>query len=172
VTFPLLFLLSLMVPLLAPAQMPAPAPEVKNLDYFAGNWSMEGDMKAGPWGPGGKFTGTEKSEWMEGNYFLVSHSEMSMPMGKGKGIAFMGFNADEKKYTYNGFNSMGENETAMGTMEGGDWVFTNESKMGGQMVKGRYSMHPVSPTSYTFKFEMAQADGNFATMMEGKATKK
>ncbi|MBO0912250.1 MAG: hypothetical protein J2P13_10695, partial [Acidobacteria bacterium] len=35
---------------------PAPAPELKKLEYFSGNWSGEATIRPGPWGPGGKFT--------------------------------------------------------------------------------------------------------------------
>jgi len=79
-----------------PAQMPTPkpGPELKKLDYFAGMWKMEGEMKPGPMGPGGKMTMTEEDKWMDGNFFLVSHSKFESPtMGGGTAIAFMGYNA-------------------------------------------------------------------------------
>jgi hypothetical protein len=40
--------LLLIATVLAQAQMPTPtpAPELKKLDYFAGNWTMDGDFKA------------------------------------------------------------------------------------------------------------------------------
>ena len=40
--------------------MPKPAPELKKLDYLAGTWSLEADLKAGPMGAGGKATGTSQ----------------------------------------------------------------------------------------------------------------
>lgn len=43
--------------------------------------------------------------------------------------------------------------------------------MGGKKIKGRYTMQEVSPTSYTFKWEMQDAEGKWNTMMQGKATK-
>ena len=67
-------------------QMPKPGPEVKKLDYFAGNWKTEGDMKPGPMGPGGKFSATEHNEWMDGGFFLLSHSDENSSMGSSKGL--------------------------------------------------------------------------------------
>ncbi len=61
-----------------PPQKPTP-PEHKKLEYFAGNWTMEGDMKPSPFGPAGKFTATEHNEWMPGGFFLVSHSDENTP---------------------------------------------------------------------------------------------
>ena len=34
---------------------PAPAPELKKLDFMSGDWSVEGTMNPGPGMPGGKF---------------------------------------------------------------------------------------------------------------------
>ena len=102
----------------AQAQMgpSAPAPELKKLDFMAGTWTSEGTMNPGPGMPGGKFTLTSKAEWMDGNYFLVEHSDMDLgPMGKGKEIAILGYDPDRKVYTYNAFNSMGEAESSTGT---------------------------------------------------------
>jgi hypothetical protein len=38
-------------------------------------------------------------------------------------------------------------------------------------VKGRYTIKHVSPTEYTFTWEMQGEDGTWATLMEGKSTK-
>ena len=65
------------VALSAPAQMPVPkpAPELSQLDYLAGNWILDGDLKPGPMGPGGKFTSTAHAYWMEGKFFLITESK-------------------------------------------------------------------------------------------------
>jgi len=49
--------------------------------------------------------------------------------------------------------------------------FVDEAKMGGKMVKSRYSIKELSPTSYTFKWETQGEDGAWQTVMEGKSTK-
>ena len=101
---------------------------------------------------------------------MVIHSNMKMPMGAGTGLAVMGYNADQKKYTYHEFNSMGEAEAATGTVDGDTWAWTDENMMNGNVVHGRYTMKILSPTSYTFKYEVSQ-DGNWITVMDGKTTK-
>jgi|SRR5881397_4003063 len=128
------FLMLLLGALSTYAQMPTPkpAPELKKLDYFLGTWTLEGDMKPGPMGPGGKMTETERTEWMDGGFFLVSHIDFkSAGMGNGTGISFLGYNANDKVYTYDGFNSMGEAEHAKGTLDGDTWTYTAEEKMNG-----------------------------------------
>ena len=153
------------------AQAPTPGPDVKKLNYFAGTWTLDGDMKASQFGPGGKMTESEKNEWMEGGFFLVAHVDVKGAMGSGSGISVMGYNPDEKMYTYDGFNSWGEAEHAKGTLEGDTWTWNSESKMMGQPMKTRFTIKQLSPTSYSFKFEMAGADGAWSTVMDGKATK-
>lgn len=155
------------------AQMgpPTPAPELKRLDYFVGTWTMEADMKASAFGPAGHMTETEKAAWMDGGFFMVINADFKSSMGNGSGVAYMGYNSEDKVYTYDAFNSMGEAEHAKGTVAGDTWTWTSDNKVGGKIIHGRYSIKELSPASYSFKFEMAGADGTFATIMEGKSTK-
>jgi Protein of unknown function (DUF1579) len=86
----------------AQMEMPKPAPELKKLDYFTGTWTAEGDIKPGPMGPGGKFTGTNHVQRMEGAFFLVTHSEFNGAMGKGVETAYMGYDSNDNMYTFDG----------------------------------------------------------------------
>ena len=152
--------------------MPKPAPELSKLDYLAGNWISEGDMKASPMGPGGKFTESGHGEWMDGGFFLVIRSDFKGgAMGNSTGTAYMGYDPQEKVYTYDAFSSLGENIHSKGTLDGDTWNWINEFKMGPQTMKARYTMKILSPDSYTFKFEMSPDGTKWDVGMEGKATK-
>ena len=82
------------------AQAPAPlkpGPEHKNLDYFNGTWTLAGDFKPGPFGPGGAMTETEHNTWMDGGFFLVSHIDFNGgAMGTGTGLSVMGYDPNTK----------------------------------------------------------------------------
>jgi hypothetical protein len=167
-------LIALALTISAFAQMPAPkpGPELKKLDYFVGNWAFEGDMKPGPMGPGGKMTLHEKNEWMEGGFFVLVHSDYSSAsMGSGSGISVMGYNTEDKTYTYDEYNSMGEAVHSTGKLDGNTWTWLGTEKMGPQVIHGRFSMNIVSPTAYNFKYEMSTDGSTWNTMMDGKATK-
>jgi hypothetical protein len=151
-------------------QMPKPGPEHKKLSYFVGHWKTEGDMKPGPMGPGGKFSGTDDCKWL-GEFFVTCNTNGSGAMGKISGIGVMGYDGAKKTYTWNGFNSMGENESASGTVDGKTWTYTNENVMGGKTYKGRYTMVEQGPDAYTYKLEMSEDGKNWTTAMEGKSTK-
>lgn len=167
-------MLLLGIALLARAQMerPKPAPELKKLDYFAGTWTAEGDIKPGPMGPGGKFTGTNHVQWMDGTFFLVTHSEFNGAMGKGTETAYMGYDGNDKMYTYDSFNTLGEADHAKGNVDGDTWTWQSETRMGPQTIKGRLTIKVLSATAYNFKFEMSPDGTTWNTVLEGKDTKK
>lgn len=172
VTVFLCLIVAMAVSAQAQMQMPKPGPELKKLDYFVGTWNMSGTSNASPMGPAGKWSGTETLKWMEGGYFLVSHSNFKMEtMGSGTGVAYMGYDPNEKTYTYDEFNSMGEANHSKGMVDGDNWTWTAEQKMNGQTMKERFSMKIESATSYAMKFEMSQDGTTWNPIMEGKATK-
>lgn len=156
---------------LAQTEMPKPGPEHKKLDIFAGNWTLDGDMKPGPMGPGGKMTETEKCEWMEGGFFLVCHSDYKSSMGDGSGLSVLGYSADDKTYTYREFNSWGEFNDSKGSVDADTWTWTSDEKMGSMTMKSRFTMKMTSATSYSFLFEMSQDGAKWTTVMDGKASK-
>jgi hypothetical protein len=153
-------------------QTPKPAPELKKLDYFAGTWIVEGEIKPGFMGPGGRFTGTNRVQWMDGAFFLMTHSEFNGAFGKGSETSNMGYDSNEKMYTYDSFNSLGEADHAKGKVEGNTWTWQSETRMGPQTVKGRLTIKMLSATTYNFKFEMSPDGAHWNTVLEGKDTKK
>ena len=154
------------------AQAPqGPGPEVKKLDYNKGTWKVKGEAK--PFGPmpGGKFTSTEKCEWYSGGFFVTCHSEGAGPMGPAKGVSFLGYDPNEKVYTYHEFTSTGEAIDAKGTVNGDTWNWTAESKMGDAKISVRVTIKHVSETEYTFKLEMSQNGGEFSVVEEATGHK-
>ena len=153
-------------------QPPKPAPELKKLDMFVGSWTLDGTMKPGMMGPGGSMTESEKCEWMDGDFYVVCHSDYKSSMGSGVGLSVMGYSAEDKAYTYREFNSFGEFDDSRGTVDGDTWTWTNEEKMDKMTMKGRFIIKITSATSYNFIFDMSQDGTKWSTVMDGKATKK
>jgi hypothetical protein len=96
---------------------------------------------------------------------------MKSPMGHINSVRVMGYNPEDRFYTYNVYNSLGEHQMATGRIQGNTWTWMAEEKMNGVTAQGRYTMTIVSPDSYTFKSEVATPGGGWATVMEGKATR-
>jgi len=150
----------------------SPPPELKKLDYFAGTWTTEADIKPGPMGPGGKFTGTYHIQWMDGGFFLVTHSEFNGARGKGTETSFMGYDSNDKMYTYDSFNTLGEADHAKVNVDGDAWTWSSEVKMGPPTMIGRLTIKLITATAYSMKFEMSPDGTAWITVMEHKATKK
>jgi hypothetical protein len=149
-----------------------PGPEHKKLDVLAGSWTVEGDIKPNPTGPGGKMTEDEKCEWMEGGFFLVCRTDFKSSMGNGYGMGVMGYSSDDKAYTYHEFNSWGESMNSKGAVDGDTWTWTSDEKMGDKIVKGRFTMKMTSATAYNFTYEMSPDGAKWSVVVDGKATKK
>jgi Protein of unknown function (DUF1579) len=158
----------------APPPPQKPGPEHQKLGYFVGKWVTEGEMKSSPMGPGGKLTSADTCEWFEGHYAVVCRGDGKGPAGAMKSVGILGYNAEEKVYTYYGIDNTAMNmaTVAKGTVKGDTWTYTDEGTMGGQKFKTRVTIKELSPTSYTFKMELGGPDGKWAPMMEAKSTKK
>lgn len=164
--------LAVTLPVAAQMEMLKPGPELKKLDVFAGTWRMTGEIKPGAMGPGGTMTETESCKWMEGDYFLVCQDDFKSSMGNGTGVAYMGYDPNQKMYTYDSFNSMGEAEHSKGRVEDDTWTWSSEEKMGDKSVQAHFIIKVSSPSSYTFKFDMSPDGSTWNSVMEGKATKE
>ncbi len=151
---------------------PRPTPELKKLEYFAGTWTSEGEIKPGPMGPGGKFTGTNRVRWMDGGFFLVTRSEFNGAMGKGAETAYMGYDVNDRMYTYDSFNTLGEADHARGNVDGDTWTWQSETRMAAQTTKGRLTIKVLSARAYSFRFELSPDGTTWTTVLEGKTTKK
>jgi len=154
-----------------PAGPPKPGPETKKLEVFAGKWKGDSEMKAGPWGPGGKVASETECSWFEGDFQLVCTESGSGAMGKFKSQYILGWSGEDKVYKYQGIASDGMIGAATGTVNGNTWTWTGADKMGGKLVHSRYTIVVTTPTSYTFKMETSPDGKTWSTAAEGKSTK-
>jgi hypothetical protein len=172
---PAFLLLSIIVgSAIANAQAPAaagPTPEQQVMGYFVGNWSLQGTTKVSPTSPPVDFHGKEESAWVQGQYFVETHTTMHGPLGDVRGTRVMEYNPADHVYTYNLYNSLGEHIMAIGHLDGNTWTWTAEQKLNGVVVPARYSFKFVSKNSYSFTSEVQSPDGKWATVMQGTATR-
>lgn len=158
----------------APGGPPAPSPEQKRLGYFVGKWHAEGEVKPNAFMPAGKMISEDSCTWFAGEYAVVCRSKGTTPMGPGEGLAIMGYSAEEGVYTYYAVDNSPMSMTSVprGKVTGADWVYDDEAKMGGKVVKSRYTVHQQSPTAYTFAWEVLGDDGSWKMVVEGRSTKR
>ncbi len=112
---------------------------------------------------------------MPGSFFLEGHADFKMPPeigGEGKETTYIGYDPDEKTYTYDAFSSQGRHNISKGTVTGDTWVWNSEANYSGQQVKQKMTIKILTPTSHSMKFEISLDGTTWMTFMEGKITKK
>jgi hypothetical protein len=150
-----------------------PGPEQARIGFFAGTWQYEGEAQASPMGPGGKITGTDNCQWFAGGFQLICQGDGTGPRGAMKNGSIWGFDPAQGKYTYYGYNSMGEGFFVLGTVQGKVWTWTADMPAGGgATVKIRAILTEQTPTQYSLKVESSADGTTWNTMEEGRATKR
>jgi hypothetical protein len=161
----------------APAGPPKASPELQAATkYFIGHWQCNGNMPAGPWGPGGKdmtslsFKMDMNDMWMnvEGD---MKMADAKAPM-KMEFKALNGYDPMSKQLVRTDWDSMGNvmHLTSAG-WEGDKLVFSGDGMQMGQKMKMRHTMTKKSETEMTSSMETAGADGKWMTMGESVCKK-
>lgn len=122
-------------------------------------------------GPGGSMKENEKCQWMEGGFYVVCHADYESSMGKGTILSVMGYDAEDRTYTYREFDSSGAFADAKASLGGDSWTWLGDYKAGGIAIKSRFTMKMTSATSYDFSFEVSRDGTTWTAFVSGKATK-
>ncbi len=156
----------------AAAQTPAgsAAPQAR-LGYFVGAWSVEARTEASPLGPAGEVRVDETCEWFA-NHHLICRSNITSPRGQGEGHVVMSWDAARGTYTYHGVNSFGDNYFVRGSVDDRVWTWADEIITPEAKIPFRVLMTEETPTSYTFRMEVADGSGGWTLVEAGTATKR
>jgi len=142
-----------------------PGPERARLESLAGRWTIEGETG------GEKFTRTENCEWFTGGFHLICRSDVVGAADGVKGQSIIGYDADEKVYTFYFISSTGTAVSMRGSVDGRVWTWIGELHVRGGLMKARTTITDQSPTSYTFTMEGSFAGGPWVVLEEGRGTK-
>ena len=156
----------------APPAAPKPGPEHQRLAPFVGNWNFAGEMKPGPMGAGGKITGTDRVQWMPGNFFIERRWDGTGPMGKMSGLEIIGYDSMKKAHAFTFVDSMGSMASGTMTVNGSTWTTNASGTMGGQPMHERCTLaFNADSTSLKVSCEGSGDGKKWMPMMEGTATK-
>jgi hypothetical protein len=147
---------------------PTPAPEMAQLKYFAGTWSCEGKVPAGPMGPSRKTRTTVSIHsdlggfWYTGTVREVKSADNPNPMS---GIFHETYDTANKQFLMQWVDNMGawSTETSPG-WDGDQIVYTGEAVMAGQKIPGRDTFVKKGEAEMTHTAEMSMG-GQWTTIV-------
>jgi hypothetical protein len=160
------------VSLWAQTTAPKPGPEQKKLEIWVGKWTYEGEYKATPFGPAGKYTGIETGRPVLGGFFVEWRAEEKGPSGTTQWFEIDGYDALNKKFMWNSFDSDGSFQTAAYTIEGNTVDYSGTQFQGGKQYKFRGScVFAADHMSWTQKQELSVDGKTWMLWFESKTTK-
>lgn len=151
---------------------PKPGPEQQRLAAFVGNWTFEGESKAGPMGPAGKMTGTDRITWLPGNFFVQRAFKGTSPAGPMEGVEILAYDTVKKAYTFTFFESSGAMGSGTMTVSGNTWTAQGTGQMAGQTMHQKCTLaFGAGNATLNIKCEMSMDGKTWAPSFEGVAKK-
>jgi hypothetical protein len=148
---------------LTPSATPAQRTALARLGYFLGTWTLLSND--------GRFKVTQNNEWSADGLSIISTWEEERPSGTDSGRATYSLRPDGETYEYDGVNQDTELEKSIGVFADGSWTWSSD--LGNPSSgKGRFTVHQISSTHYSFRLEKTDSGGNnWVLIREGNAIK-
>jgi hypothetical protein len=167
-------LVVLLFAIVAQAQTPEPkaGPEQKKLGIWTGDWVAEGENKATPLGPAGKYSLKSSIRKILGGFFVEFRVESNGPSGASQYYEIDGYDAVNKKFTWNGFDSSGMVSVVTYTLEGNTCAYSGTITWGDKQYKLRGTfVFAADLNSYVLKDELSVDGKTWMPKSEEKGTK-
>jgi len=170
----LLFLLVVSFAPVMQAQTPAPKPdpELKKLHVWVGHWTYEGEYKAGPLGPGGKFTGEYTGQMILGGFFYQDQEIEKGSMGETRNLGMYAYDPVNKNFAFNSYQNDGSTYSGTLTISGNTWTWAGKLVVAGKqyLFKDAFTLAP-DLMSGTGKAEISVDGNTWTPFFEAKITK-
>ena len=155
-----------------PTPAPKPGPEHQKLGIWLGDWTYEGEAKDSPLGPGGRFSGKYTARPILGGFFVEFRGEETGPTGSSYGVEIDGYDAVNKRYTWNGFTSDGYVSAVTYTLDGPTMSYSGTAGVGAKQCQIRGTVvFAADFLSYVDKVEYS-TDGTTWQPLAGKRATK
>jgi hypothetical protein len=154
-------------------QMPKPAPEMSQLDFFEGTWNCQGKTNASPFGPAGSMTSTARIQDDLGGFWQSgSIKGMMANMPPFEGVFHTTYDPKAKQCVMLWVDNMGgwARSTSSGWQKD-QIVYEGEGHMPGQAAMRSRDTFTRSGASMKHVWEM-QMDGKWMVLGEEACTKK
>ena len=157
------------------AQQPSVSPEeaaaVKRLEYFIGQWKLEGTWQDELGGKAKSLRGTQQCEWFEIRAHVICRGETIDASLTRKEVVILAYNSVLAVYTrYNVDGASGGNGYSTGKVSGKDWQWTLVYPQTPN-VQVRSSWTEVSPDVHTIMVDASEDGKAFTTLAEARVTR-
>lgn len=154
------------------AQAPKLYPELKKLEPLVGEWIDEGEAKATPLGPAGKFTQRFSNKWIHGGFFLEWHFSSKGPWGENEGTEVDGYDPVNKTFPGRWWTTDGNMTSGTYTPNGRVITFLGTVTTAKEKHELRQTYNFAADLmSYTFKSEISLDGKTWILETESKGTK-
>lgn len=154
------------------AQAQKPYPELKKLEPLVGEWIDEGEVKANPLGPSGKFTQNFSVRWILGGFFLEWRFSGKGPWGETEGSEVDGYDPVNKTFPGRWWINDGAMTSGTYTPNGRVITFLGTVTTAKEKHELRQTYNFAADLmSYTFKGEISLDGKTWMLETESKGTK-
>jgi hypothetical protein len=143
-----------------------PLDNLQKLKVFEGSWEIEGkNFKAAPDGSDQPVHGNDSYDWLDGNFFMISHWQHLFEGGGHKGVSILGSDDIAQKLFTRGFDNIGFDRKYLLEVDDKKWKFIGDKERAERIFSddGR---------SYTERWEIKDKKGEWKALCIMNGTKK
>lgn len=158
------------------AQMPKPAPQLKELQPFIGSSDCKGELFASPeFGPGHKIVATVTGRWILGNFWVEADFKETktkaapMPF---HGLIFLGYDGETKQFALGSVDNTGSYEVAGSKgWEGDVMTFEGPQHIGTATLTVRDTFTKIGTTKMNHTYSVKDKNGTWRKIEEEQCTR-
>lgn len=154
-------------------EMPKPAPEMSQIEFFEGSWTCQGKINQSPMGPAGEMQSTADIKRELGGFWqagAITATMQGMPPMEGRFHAT--YDPASKQFVMMWVDSMGgwAQSTSSG-WQGDTIVYEGDSHMGPHVMRSRDTFTRADPATMKHTWE-AQMDGKWMPLGDETCKKR
>jgi hypothetical protein len=154
----------------APAPTPAAAPELRRLDFLAGDWVHQETYHAIGDDPAGRGAARSKAIWILDDRHLYVTYKANTSRGTVESRAILGYDTAGRRYRMFWFDNTGAATEYAGDFDGeGNLVLSGERTAPGSARKEQLTFRSVPEGGFRLEGRVAAPDGSWALAQESVA---
>jgi hypothetical protein len=147
------------LPHTAASQVDSVPAEVRQLQFYVGEWTETGEMRGGPNQPFEQIAGSETCKWSAGGYAVLCEEKTEGPGGGWEGVYILSYDAAGRQYHVHGTEKPGSNMHAVGRLQGDRWIWLTDPAP--DSSRARYTFAPAGDGARTLTVDVGAGEDWF-----------